>query len=438
MATATRAHQMSAGALEEHKGLPAVIVATLFLLLGLLSSLNDVLQPRLQSSFEMNRPQFLAVQLGFFLTCFVLALPVAGLIERIGYQRAMLVGMFAMGVGALVFVIAASFISYRLLLVALSVTAAGVTVLQVSANSYMTVVGRPEAASSRLCLAHGLGSVGNAIGLKLGGLMILSAVPLSKMELRSMSHEALHYYRAAQAGSVRIPYLLLCVLAIAVAAAIGSSRLPDIGSRHRSISVISDKLRNHPNLILACIGIFACIGVELSMRSTMIDHLSQRIGHAGPRPIGGLAPLCMLGLIVGGFVGAGLLRKIRTETLLAVSACGSAGLVCILMWTNSGHIGTWIFLAVGVFHAVMFPCIFILGLAGLGALTSRGSGMMIMASVGGAAVIPFIVRTLIDRGGAFPAWLLPLVCYVYILYFALKGFRLASKLRVPRIHLLNR
>src|SRR5690349_17189846 len=108
MATATRAHQMSAGALEEHKGRPAVIVATLFLLLGLLSSLNDVLQPRLQSSFEMNRPQFLAVQFGFFLTCFVLALPVAGLIERIGYQRAMLVGMFAMSVGALVFVIAAS------------------------------------------------------------------------------------------------------------------------------------------------------------------------------------------------------------------------------------------------------------------------------------------------------------------------------------------
>lgn len=406
------------------------MLTTLFFMWGFLTCMNDILVPHLRSIFDLSYAQVMLVQFAFFAAYFVLSIPAAKLTDRIGYQRSMVAGLLTMGAGALMFVPAASLPSYPLFLTALMALAAGVTVLQVSANPYLAVLGRPETASSRLNLAQAFHALGTALAPKIGGLMILSATPVTLLELRSMSPEALHYYRVAQAASVRIPYVLLGVMLIVLAAVIGSSRLPDIVSaERRSGSAVADRLWNHPNLIFGCLGIFVYVGAEVSIGSFLVNDLSQpQIGHLTQRSAAGLVWFYGLGAIAGRFVGSALLRRITTRALLAICALGAAGLVATSMLTI-GHLAMGSLLGVGLFNSIMFPSIFTLGIAELGPLTSDGSGVMIMAMVGGA-IIPAVQGLLADHIGIQHAFFLPVICYLYLLLFAVWGSRPNSE-RIP-------
>lgn len=421
METVTQHVDLSTPAATESYGRPLAIVTTLFFMWGFLTCLNDILVPHLKSIFDLNYTKVMLVQFAFFSAYFLFSIPAARLIDWIGYQRAMVAGLLTMGVGAFMFVPAASIPSYPLFLAALMVLAGGITILQVSANPYVTVLGRPETASSRLNLTQAFNSLGTAIAPKIGGLLILSAAPVTLLELRAMSPEALHYYRVAQAASVKIPYILLGVMLVVLAVAIGGSRLPDIVSaERRSGSVIADKLSNHPNLIYGCIGIFVYVGAEVSIGSFLVNYLSQpQIGHLTERAAAGFVSFYWLGAMIGRFIGSALLRKIKTGILLAVCTIGAAGLVATSMLTT-GHVAMWSILGVGLFNSIMFPSIFTLGVAELGPLTGDGSGVMIMAIVGGA-IIPVIQGALADHIGIQHAFFLPVICYMYILFFALRG-----------------
>src|SRR5713101_5377960 len=207
---------------------PLAIVTTLFFMWGFLTCLNDILVPHLKAIFDLNFAQVMLVQFAFFSAYFLFSVPWSKIVNRIGYQKTMVAGLLTMAVGALLFVPAASVVSYPLFLTALLVLAAGITGLQVSANPYVDLLGKPETASSRLDLTQAFNSLGTTIAPKIGGLLILSAAPLAIEQLRALSPQALHLYRVNEAASVKVPYIVIGVTLLLLAVMIALSKLPTI------------------------------------------------------------------------------------------------------------------------------------------------------------------------------------------------------------------
>src|SRR5215510_11451802 len=205
---------------------PLAVVTTLFFMWGFLTSLNDILVPHLKSIFELSYTQVMLVQLAFFSAYFLFSAPWSKVVNTIGYQRTMVVGLLTMGIGALLFVPAASGPSFPLFLTALMILAAGITGLQVAANPYVIVLGKPETASSRLNLTQAFNSLGTTLAPTLGGVLILSAAPLAIEQLRQLSPQAVHAYRMEQAASVKLPYIVLSIALVLLAVAIARFKLP--------------------------------------------------------------------------------------------------------------------------------------------------------------------------------------------------------------------
>jgi FHS family L-fucose permease-like MFS transporter len=402
-------------------GKPLAVVTTLFFMWGFLTCLNDILVPHLKSIFDLNYTQVMLIQFAFFSAYFVFSIPSAKIVDWIGYQRTMVAGLLTMGLGAFLFVPAAAVPSYPLFLGALIVLAAGITALQVAANPYVTVLGKPQTASSRLNLTQAFNSLGTTIAPKLGGILILSAAPLTVSELHALAPQALHDYRVQQAASVKMPYVVLGILLVLLAIAIASFKLPKIESaQHHIGQKVNDSIWKHPNLIFGAIGIFVYVGAEVSIGSFLVNYFSQpEIGGLSEKAAAGLVSFYWGGAMVGRFIGSALLRKIKTGYLLGFCALMAGALVAVSMLTT-GSVAMWSIIGVGFFNSIMFPSIFTLGVAELGPLTGDGSGIMIMAIVGGA-IIPVIQGAMADRMGIHHAFILPVICYLYIVYFALWG-----------------
>ncbi len=400
---------------------PLAIVTTLFFMWGFLTSLNDILIPHLKSIFDLNYMQVMLIQLAFFSAYFLFSMPWSKIVNMIGYQKTMVVGLLTMGVGAVLFVPAASAPSFPLFLTALMILAAGITGLQVAANPYVIVLGKPETASSRLNLTQAFNSLGTTLAPTLGGLLILSAAPLAIEQLSQLSPQALHAYRAGQAGSVKMPYIVISIALVLLAAAIARFKLPKIEqAQGRHGEKINDSIWKHPNLIFGAIGIFAYVGAEVSIGSFLVSYLGQPdIAGFSPQTAAGYVSFYWGGAMVGRFIGAAVLQRIKTGYLLGVCAVCTATLVIVSMLTG-GHLAMWSMLAVGLFNSIMFPSIFALGVAELGPLTGNGSGLMNMAIVGGA-IIPVIQGAVADSIGIHHAFFLPVICYLYIFFYALRG-----------------
>jgi len=406
---------------------PLAIVTTLFFMWGLLTSLNDILVPHLKSIFDLGYAGAMLVQFAFFSAYFLFSIPWSRVVTAIGYQRTMVAGLISMAVGALLFIPAAASASFPLFLFALVVLAAGITGLQVAANPYVVVLGKPETASSRLDLAQAFNSLGTAIAPTLGALLILSVVPLSVGQLDALSPDALHLYRVQQAASVRMPYLAIGGALALLAVLIATSKLPTITSAPSSQEGrVGDSIWNHPNLILGALGIFAYVGAEVSIGSFLVNYLGQaNIGGLSPQAAAFRVSFYWSGAMIGRFLGAGLLRRIKAGRLLAMCAVCTTLLVGVSMLT-SGSITMWSILAVGLFNSIMFPTIFSLGVAELGSLTERGSGILNMAIVGGA-ILPLIQGVIADQIGIQHAFFVPVICYLYIVFYGLSGSRPKSE-----------
>lgn len=398
------------------------VVTSLFFMWGFVTVLNDVLVPHLKSIFGLQYRSASLIQSAFFLAYFVFSIPAAKLIDRSGYKRTMVVGVVIMGVGALLFVPAAMVPSYPLFLCALMVLAGGITALQVAANPYVAVLGPPETASSRLNLAQAFNSLGTAIAPYLGGALILSTVARSADALRHLSPEALHAYRVQEASSVKLPYLIIGIALIALGGAISSFKLPPMpGAEHHDRNGRTLKnLWPFRHLVLGIIGIFVYVGAEVSIGSFLINYFSQsNIGNMSEMAAAKYVSLYWLGAMVGRFVGSAILQRARTGTVLGTAAIVACMLVCT-SFLSFGHLAMWSIILVGLFNSVMFPSIFTLGIAELGPLTGDASGLLIMAIVGGAA-IPYAMGSLADRIGLHHAFILPAICYLYIMYYAFRG-----------------
>jgi MFS transporter, FHS family, L-fucose permease len=400
---------------------PLAVVTTLFFMWGFLTCLNDILVPHLKPIFDLNYKEVMLIQFAFFGAYFLFSIPSAKIIDWIGYQRSMVLGLLTMGAGAFLFVPAASVPSYPLFLVALIVLAAGITCLQVAANPYVTVLGNPATASSRLNLTQAFNSLGTFLAPFFGGLFILSAAPKTIEEIRALAPDALRAYRLHEAATVKMPYVGLGLALVLLAIAIGSFRLPKIPqAQHQIGQKVNDSIWKHRNLIFGAIGIFVYVGAEVSIGSFLVNYFSQpEIGGLTEKVAASFVAFYWGGAMVGRFIGSGLLQKMKTGHLLGICAVCAAALVTISMM-STGHFAMWSIILVGFFNSIMFPSIFTLGIAELGPLTGDGSGIMIMAIVGGA-LIPLVQGAIADRIGIHHAFFLPVICYLYILFFALSG-----------------
>jgi len=406
------------------------VVSLIFFTWGGLTSLNDVLIPHLKAVFSMNYAQTMLIQFTFFGAYFLMSLPSGAVVARIGYKASIVVGLMVAAVGAVMFYPAARLPSYPLFLLALFVLASGITLLQVAANPYISLLGNPAGAHTRLNLAQALNSFGTTIFPFVIGPLILSAAVLGADQLAAMPAPELAAYRATQAQSVQVPYLMLAAGLVALAAFVLLMRIPSLreatdagDQRHHTFG---EALR-HSHLRWGVLAIFVYVGAEVSIGSFLINYIS------GP-DTGGLTEATASrylsfywgGAMVGRFVGAALMTRFDARKLLALFATVACALLVTTM-ASRGHVAMWSVIAIGLFNSIMFPTIFTTAIERLGPLTSRASSLLVMAIVGGA-LIPLLQGVLADRIGIQHAFVLPLLCYGYILWYGLRGSRLPADL----------
>lgn len=399
------------------------MVSTLFFAWGFLTVLNDILIPHLKNVFDLNYAEVMLVQFAFFSSYFVFSMPSGRLIEWIGYKRSMVSGLLTMAAGALLFVPAASIPSFPVFLTALIVLAAGMTILQTSSNPYVAILGPPQTASSRLNLTQGFNSLGTFLAPKFGALLILSGAGavVTAEAASAMSAGQLHAYRLQQAASVKLPYVGLGIALMVLAAIIAGFRLPVI-EYAEAHGEVRDSIWRHPRLVLGALAIFLYVGAEVAIGSLMTNYFSQpEIGNLTIPAAAGYLQFYWGGAMVGRFAGAWLLTRVRTQRLLAVNAAVAATLTAISVLT-SGHLAMWTLILVGLFNSIMFPSIFTIAIEGLGPLTGKASGLLVAAIVGGA-VIPELQGMLSDHIGIHHAFILPVLCYFYIVFYAMRSAR---------------
>jgi FHS family L-fucose permease-like MFS transporter len=405
---------------------PLSILTSLFFMWGFLTCLNDILIPHLKAAFSLTYTQASYIQVCFFAAYFVVSLPAGVVVGKIGYQRGIVVGLLVAATGCLLLYPAAAIRSYGLFLGALFTLAAGITVLQVSANPYVTILGRPETASARLTFTQAFNSFGTILAPFFGGYFILSGSGRSAADLAAGSAVD----RAAEVSSVQVPYLCLAATLGVLAIAMALFKLPKVEASASDADASGRRMGAwaHRHLVLGAVGIFVYVGGEVSIGSYLVNFMGlPEIARMTAVQASQYLPLYWGGAMVGRFAGSYLLAKIRPGALLAINA-GVASSLVVLSMILGGSAAMWTILAVGLFNSIMFPTIFSLALDGLGPDTEQGSGILCMAIVGGA-VVPLIHATLADRIGLHMAFIAPALCYLYIVYYGLKGCQHA-----PRAH----
>jgi len=401
------------------------IVTFVFFMWGFLTSLNDVLIPHLKALFSLNYAQSMLIQFTFFGAYFVMSLPCGKVVSRLGYKQSIVLGLLVAGCGAAMFYPAASLPSYGLFLGALFVLATGITLLQVAANPYVSLLGPAASAATRLNLVQAFNSLGTTLAPKFGGMLILSGVVLGAAEIVQLPEAERLAYRLQQAQLVQGPYLGLALTLAALALLFYIARLPvivdDTTAEEARAHRFVDALR-HRNLRLGTVAIFVYVGAEVAIGSFLINYIAQPdIGNIAQAQAANYVALYWGGAMVGRFIGAALMQKMAPRTLLATAAVVD---MLLLLTTMLGHGATavWSVVAIGLFNSIMFPTIFTLGIERLGPLTGKASSLLIMAIVGGA-VIPLVQGMLADAFGIQHAFVLPLLCYAYIAFYGLNGSR---------------
>jgi FHS family L-fucose permease-like MFS transporter len=404
------------------------VLTSLFFMWGFITCLNDILIPHLKSVFSLNYTQVMLIQFTFFTAYFIVSLPSGFIVEKVGYKRGIVIGLLVAGIGCLMFYPAAGYRSYPVFLSALFILASGITLLQVSANPYVAILGKPQTASSRLTLTQAFNSLGTTVAPVFGSLLILSVAVKSSEELAALQPSELSAYQLAEAASVQVPYLWLAALLFVIAAVFAVLKLPAIEAaseeNHANSGTNYDTLHKsalkYPHLVLGAVAIFVYVGGEVAIGSFLVNFLGQPyIAGLSAAEAGQYLSFYWGGAMVGRFIGAAVMRKINPGKVLAFNASIAALLVLITM-IFSGHISMWAILAVGLFNSIMFPTIFTLAVAGLGKHTGQGSGVLCMAIVGGA-IIPVVQGYFADTIGIHHAFFLPILCYMYIAYYGIKG-----------------
>lgn len=413
------------------------VATTIFFMWGLLTCLNDILIPHLKAVFELTFAQAMLVQFTFFGAYFLMSLPAGWLVGKLGYKNGIVAGLVIAGIGALGFWPAAELRVYGAFLAALFVLASGITVLQVAANPFVSLLGPQRTASSRLTLAQAFNSLGTAIAPLLGGWLILSTVVKSTEELAQLPEAEQLAYRVAEAQSVQGPYLGLAAVLFLLAIVVYLFRLPTLKEpvqKHEAADerkyTIGEAL-SHPHVLFGVLAIFFYVGGEVAIGSFMVNYFSMpEIGGFSEAEAAKFVAAYWTLAMVGRFVGSGMLALLSPRWLLSIFAAVNVALLLTTVSTT-GMTAIYVLVATGLFNSIMFPTIFTLGIERLGPLTGRASSLLIMAIVGGA-IIPYMQGLVADRFGVQVSFLIPALCYVYIVYYGLWGSRVRGALAAER------
>jgi FHS family L-fucose permease-like MFS transporter len=390
---------------------PFITVTALFFIFGFITNLNMALVPHLKKIFTLPYAWAMLAESAFFLAYFVFSAPTSKLIETIGYKRTMVVSLFIQVIGCLLFIPAAKMVSFPLFLTAVFIVGAGVTALQTSANPYVSILGPDSSSSIRLNLAQAFNSIGGTIAPIVAGAYILNDLGPEATQIQV-------------ANTVRIPYMLIAGGLLLLGFAVAFMHLPHVEQTQAfrpakdGDPILSRSIWAYRHTVLGALGIFFYVGVEVGLASIAVNYFNLE-GMSTAKTASFLVSLYWFGALVGRLLGAGIMTRVKAGKLLGIFGITAAILITISMFT-SGSVAIGTLVLCGFFNSVMFPNIFTLGIAGLGPMTSKGSGLIMTAVVGGA-VIPLAIGALADKVGIQHSFVIPIICYLYIAYYGLSG-----------------
>ncbi|MGI4829550.1 MAG: sugar MFS transporter [Janthinobacterium lividum] len=404
---------------QRNYALPMVLMVSLYFSIGFITALNDILVPHFKDLFHLTNVLALLVQFCFFGAYFVMSLPAGWTVNRIGYKSGIITALSIMGTGLLLFLPASIAISYPLFLFALFVVGSGLALLQVAVNPYVGALGTPETATYRLNLCGFLNSLATTLAPKLGAIFIFVAAGATTAQL---------------ARSVRAPYLAIAGFAFLLAVVTYFVPLPELIPTKEADSTSPGTSDGNAwqfvHLRFGALAIFTYVGAEVAIGSIMITFLGQpSMGSLSHAAAAVYVSLYWGGTMIGRLIGTFALIWVRAQRALAAVATCALLLVTVTLFGN-GHVALWAIVSCGLFNSVMWPCIFPLSVKGLGRFTSQGSGILIMMVVGGA-IIPEIQGLLADKFGYQHSYIIVLLCYAYLIFFALSGHRIRQSRNLP-------
>ena len=386
------------------------VVGALFFMLGFITCLNDILIPHLKAIFNLNYTQAMLVQFCFFTAYAVMSIPMSKLVEKMGYKAGIIGGFLIAALGCVLFYPAAASASYPIFLGALFILASGIVLLQVAGNPYVTLLAPKGKESVMLTLIQAFNSLATTVAPPIGAALIFVDATASQAE---------------RISSVQMPYLGLAGFMILLSVLIGLIKLPDArqiaAEQTESNHDGKTSVWQYKHMVLGTIGIFCYVGAEVAIGSLMVNVLEHTAGLDHDKAAGYLS-IYWGGMMVGRFIGAGLMNKIAPNKYLAFNASMAVGLLLLAIAANGGAVTQWALLLIGFFNSIMFPTIFSLGTKGLSKFTGAASGIISTAIVGGA-LIPVLQGLVIDNVGLMISYVIPAVCYVYIVFFATQGYK---------------
>ncbi len=395
--------------------IPLALITSLFFLWALGVNLNDILIPHLKKAFRLTDLQSSLIQVAFFGGYFLAAWPAGRLMNRIGYKRGILTGLLICSSGALLFIPAATLLWFGFFLFALFVLACGQSFLEVAANPYVTVLGPAESAERRLNLSQSFNSVGAVVTPVIGSAFILTNT----------------HSDASEAATVKIPYLVIAAIFACVAAMIYFTPLPEVhAGEDRQASLTG--IWKHGHLVRGVIAQFVYVGAQVGVASFIIRFAEFSAPGTSDKTAANYLKLHLLGFMIGRFAGSAAMKYIRPPRMLAMFACGATVSLTFALF-GAGAAAVYGVVAAGFFHSIMFPTIFALSIKDLGPLTKSGSSLLVMAIIGGA-IFPALMGYVSDATNIQRAFVLPMLCYVYIFYFATRGYRVREAARDRECH----
>jgi FHS family L-fucose permease-like MFS transporter len=396
-------------------------VFALFFIFGGITSLNDVIIPKLKDLFTLSYAQAMLVQSAFFAAYFFVSIPAAAIVQRIGYMRSAVVGLATMAIGCLLFIPASYSGMFATFLLALFVLASGITIVQVVANPLISMLGKPQTASSRLTFAQAFNSLGTTVFPYVGAILILGS--LATVDASTLSGAALDAFRQEETRVVVNTYIGLAIALAVLGAAVWMNRRKLVETPAPSENILQAlDLLKQPRFALGALCIFLYVGAEVAIGSIIVNYLMESsVLGMGEEEAGKHVALYWGGAMVGRFIGAALLRMFSPGKVLACAGAVTIGLILVSA-NSTGALSGWSLLAIGLFNSIMFPTIFTLACAGLGKRSAEGSGVICVAIVGGA-IVPLLMGFAADAVGLKTALAVPAVCYAVIVFFGLYARR---------------
>lgn len=397
--------------------IPFIFITVLFFLWGFAHNLNPILIPHLKKACQLTDLQSAFIDSAFFIAYFVMALPAGVYMKKYGYKSGIILGLIIFAAGAFLFYPAAGFRTFPLFLFALFVIASGLTFLETAANPYVTVLGEASTSTQRLNFSQAFNGLAASLAPLLGGIFILSGKKLTETEQSAMSAEQLDEYLLKEASTVQIPYVIIGVVVLLVAVIIWRINLPEIKEEDEEQTNSGESILKQKNLVLGVIAQFFYVGAQVCISSFFIRFLEKTAG-IGEQPAARYLAVALFSFMLGRFIGTFIMRYVAPHKLLFIYSLINIVLLLVAIFVG-GNVSIYALIGVEFFMSIMFPTIFSLGLHGLGSQAKLGSSLLIMSIVGGA-IFPVIMGRISDISSIQTAYIVPAVCFLVTLYFAMK------------------